>query len=370
MPTGGPAITARTDAPMTDQNPDLERLQEFTPFDSLSDAHLRDIVRKLNVQRLPKGRVLFKRGQKDSQCHFLLEGTVDLADAAFVVRPLAADDPENYLALDNYPEHRVSAITSTDCVVVSIERDHLDLVLTWSQAAESMEDADGNEDSDWMEALLASDLFASIPPANIQQLFVKFAEKEVHLGDVVIREGDDGDCFYVIKEGRALVTRGSGSSLQTLAALKNGDCFGEDALIGETKRNATITMTSDGVLMTLGKDDFIKLLKEPVIQSITEEQLEKLEEEGDEGVVLIDVRLPLEYKHDHLPHARNIPLPELRREMRDMEKVFTYVVTCDGGRRAEIAAYLLNEAGLRALVLKRKEATKPAEKAPATGNAG
>src|SRR5690606_11680026 len=50
MPTGGPAITARTDAPMTDQNPDLERLQEFTPFDSLSDAHLRDIVRKLNVQ--------------------------------------------------------------------------------------------------------------------------------------------------------------------------------------------------------------------------------------------------------------------------------------------------------------------------------
>jgi rhodanese-related sulfurtransferase len=233
-----------------------------------------------------------------------------------------------------------------------------------------MEDADGNEDSDWMEALLASDLFASIPPANIQQLFVKFAEKEVHLGDVVIREGDDGDCFYVIKEGRALVTRGSGSSLQTLAALKNGDCFGEDALIGETKRNATITMTSDGVLMTLGKDDFIKLLKEPVIQSITEEQLEKLEEEGDEGVVLIDVRLPLEYKHDHLPHARNIPLPELRREMRDMEKVFTYVVTCDGGRRAEIAAYLLNEAGLRALVLKRKEAAKPAEKAPATGNAG
>jgi rhodanese-related sulfurtransferase len=46
------------------------------------------------------------------------------------------------------------------------------------------------------------------------------------------------------------------------------------------------------------------------------------------------------------------------------------VVTCDGGRRAEIAAYLLNEAGLRALVLKRKEAAKPAEKAPATGNAG
>lgn len=349
---------------MTDQNPEfsLERLKEFTPFDSLSDAHLRDLASKLAVQRLGKGKVLFKRGQQDPKCHFLLSGTLDLADAAFVVRPLAANDPENYLAVDNYPEHRVSAITSADCLVVSIDRDHLDLVLTWSQAAESMNDDDTPEDgeTDWMEALLARELFANIPPGNIQQLFVRFKEEEKHLGDVVIREGDDGDKFYVIKEGRALVTRGKGSSQQTLAALKNGDCFGEDALIGDTKRNATITMTTDGVLMALDKESFLKLLKEPVIQSVTEEQLEKMMDEGDEGVVLIDVRLPLEFKHDHLPHAQNIPLSDLRREARDLEKVFTYVLTCDGGRRAEIGAYILNEAGLRALVLKRK--AKPAEK--------
>lgn len=347
---------------MNDQKQDIdfERLKEFTPFDSLSDAHLRDLAPKLTVTRTGKGKVLFKRGQHDPRCHFLLEGTVDLADAAFVVRPLAADDPENYLALDNYPEHRVSAITAGDCVIVSIDRDHLDLVLTWSQAAESLDEDDQPDDgnTDWMEALLSSDLFAQVPPANIQQLFVKFKEREVHLGDAIIREGDDGDCFYVIKEGRALVTRGTGSNMKTLAALKNGACFGEDALIGDTKRNATVTMTTDGVVMALDKDSFLKLLKEPVIQSVTEEQYEKMQDEADEGVVLIDVRLPLEFKHDHLPHAQNIPLPELRKEIRELEKVFTYVVTCDGGRRAEIGAYLLNEAGLRALVLKRKQ--KPA----------
>lgn len=349
---------------MTDQLQDteLERLKEFTPFDSLSDAHLRDIAPKLQVTRTTgKARVLFKRGQQDPKSHFLIKGTVDLADAAFVVRKLDADDPENYLALDNYPEHRVSAITAGDCVLVSIDRDHLDLVLTWSQAAESMDDdgAADDADTDWMEALLASELFAQVPPANIQKLFAKFEEREVHLGDVIIKEGDDGDCFYVIKEGRALVTRGTGSNLKTLAALKNGACFGEDALIGDTKRNATITMTSDGTVMALDKESFIKLLKEPVIQQVTEEQYEKMVEEADEGVVLVDVRLPLEFKHDHMAHARNIPLPELRREMRDLEKAFTYVVTCDGGRRSEIAAYLLNEAGLRALVLKRK--AKPVE---------
>lgn len=351
---------------MTDPNQDidLERLKEFTPFDSLSNAHLRDLAPKLAVSRPGKGKVLFKRGQPDAQCHFLLKGTVDLADAAFVVRPLNADDPENYLAVDNYPEHRVSAITATDCLIVSISRDHLDLVLTWSQAADSLDEDDQPDDgnTDWMEALLSSELFASVPPGNIQQLFVKFKEKATHLGEAIIREGDDGDCFYVIKEGRALVTRGQGSNQKTLAALKNGACFGEDALIGDTKRNATVTMTTDGTLMELDKQSFIKLLKEPVIQQITEQQYEKMMGEADEGIVLIDVRLPLEFKHEHLPHAQNIPLPELRKEIRSLEKAFTYVITCDGGRRCEIGAYLLNEAGLRALVLKRK--AKTAEQTP------
>ncbi|MFP5382462.1 MAG: cyclic nucleotide-binding domain-containing protein [Gammaproteobacteria bacterium] len=357
---------------MTAQAPaiDIERLKEFTPFDTLSDAHLRDLLPRLGAEHLGKGKVLFKRGQADSRCHFLLSGTVDLADAAFVVRPLAADDAENYLALDNYPEHRVSAITATDCLVVSIDRDHLDLVLTWSQAAESMgeDDEDEHQNTDWMEALLTSDLFASVPPANIQQLFARFQEKEAHLGDVVIKEGDAGDTFYVIKEGRALVTRGHGPNQKTLAALKSGDCFGEDALIGDAPRNATITMTTDGVLMSLDKESFLKLLKEPVIQSVTEAQYEKMMDEADEGIVLLDVRLPLEFRHDHLPHARNVPLPELRREIRDLEKAFTYVVTCDGGRRCEIGAYLLNEAGLRALTLKRTP--PPAAKTSGTDHAG
>ncbi len=349
---------------MTDQLQDteLERLKEFTPFDSLSDAHLRDLAPKLTVARFGKGKVLFKRGQPDNKCHYLIKGVVDLADAAFVVRQLNADDPENYLALDNYPEHRVSAITGSECLMVSVDRDHLDLVLTWSQAAEALGDDDddnNDDDRDWMEALLASDLFAQVPPANIQQLFVKFKEREVKLGEAIIREGDDGDSFFVIKHGRALVTRGTGSNLKTLAALKNGACFGEDALIGETKRNATVTMTSDGTVMALDKESFIKLLKEPVTQQVTEEQYVKMMDEAEEGVVLIDVRLPLEFKHDHMAHARNIPLTELRKEIRDMEKVFTYVLTCDGGRRSEIAAYLLNEAGLRAFVLKRK--AKPVE---------
>ncbi|MEE4250885.1 MAG: rhodanese-like domain-containing protein, partial [Alcanivoracaceae bacterium] len=137
--------------------------------------------------------------------------------------------------------------------------------------------------------------------------------------------------------------------------------FGEDALISDAPRNATVTMTSDGVLMVLGKDDFRSLLQDSVIRHITQEQVDSLEEEGDRAVVLIDVRLPMEFRHDRSSGARNIPLNELRRQIRSLQKAFVYVLCCDGGRRSELGAYLLTEAGLDAYVLDRPKAKDVAE---------
>lgn len=343
---------------MTEQTIDLERLTQFIPFDCLSESHVRDICGQIQIINLPPARVLFKRGDRTDLAYFLIKGSVDLTDASFQVRKFPADDDENYLALDNYPEHTVNAITTEVTTVYGIERNKLDLLMTWTQAAESMlEDDDDEHERDWMDALLGSDLFSKIPPQKIQTLFVKFDEREVKLGERVVVEGEAGDTFYVIKQGKAMVTRKQGSKEETLAALTSGNFFGEDALISDAPRNATVTMTSDGVLMALGTEDFRDLLQASVIRKVTEEEVEQMEEDGDRACVTIDVRLPMEYKHDRPPGARNIPLNELRRQLKTMEKDFVYIVSCDGGRRSELGAYLLMEAGLEAYVLERKMET-------------
>jgi len=350
---------------MTEPTIDLERLTHFIPFDCLSESHMRDICGQIQVINLPPARVLFKRGDQTNLAYFLVKGSVDLTDASFQVRKFPADDDENYLALDNYPEHTVNAITTEPTVVYGIERNKLDLLMTWTQAAESMLDEDDDEhERDWMDALLGSDLFSQIPPQKIQKLFVKFEEREVKLGENIVKEGESGDSFYVIKQGKAMVTRKQGSKEETLAALTAGNFFGEDALISDAPRNATVTMISDGVLMALGADDFRDLLQTSVIRKVTEEEAEKMEEEGDHAVVTLDVRLPMEFKHDRTPGARNIPLNELRRQLKSLEKDFVYLVSCDGGRRSELGAYLLMEAGLEAYVLERKM-----EKADEAGDA-
>ncbi len=68
--------------------------------------------------------------------------------------------------------------------------------------------------------------------------------------------------------GKCIVTRETPLNKEgiKLAELSVGDTFGEEALIAEAKRNATVTMMTDGVLMRLNKQDFRELMNEPLLQ--------------------------------------------------------------------------------------------------------
>jgi rhodanese-related sulfurtransferase len=155
----------------------------------------------------------------------------------------------------------------------------------------------------------------------------------------------------VITEGRCLVTRETPLSREggiKLAELRVGDTFGEEALISGAKRNATVTMVTDGALMRLGKDDFNSLLNEPMLSWVDYARATQIVAQGG---AWLDVRLPSEYNHDHIDKAINIPLYFIRLKLKSLEKSTKYVVYCDTGRRSSAAAYVLSERGYDAYVL-------------------
>ena len=76
----------------------------------------------------------------------------------------------------------------------------------------------------------------------------------------------------MVEAGRCLVERNVGGVSMKLAELKGGDPFGEEALVANAKRNATVTMLAEGSLFRLAKEDFNELLKKPLLQSVTMEQ--------------------------------------------------------------------------------------------------
>jgi rhodanese-related sulfurtransferase len=170
-------------------------------------------------------------------------------------------------------------------------------------------------------------------------------------GDVILKQGSEGDYFYVLTRGSAVVTRETPLSKEgiKLAELMVGDTFGEEALISDAKRNATVTMSSDGSVMRLGKDDFKKLLNEPMLDWVSTEQAKEIVAKGGKW---LDVRLPSEYDNNHMDGAINIPLYFIRLKINTLDPDTKYVVCCDTGRRSSAGAYILNERGYQAYVLK------------------
>lgn len=326
----------------------ISHLQRLVPFNEMPESHLGEILKIAQVQQVPARKKLFKRGQDDSLVHYLLEGSVDLLDEDFNITSITPDAAASCHALDNTAPHRLSAITTAESRLLQFDREALDRLLTWEQAA-SGEQEEGTEDEDWMSALLESELFTKVPPANIQQLFATFKSQKVAAGDVVVQEGQEGDRFYVLAAGKAVVTRNRVEGAETLAELGAGRFFGEEALIGGTTRNATITMTSPGNLMVLDMDAFKKLLEEPVLRRLSATDITQLRDKG-QPLVLLDVRLSGEYKHDHAEGSINVPLNRLRERMKEFAREKSYIVCANGGSRSELAVYLLISGGFQAFL--------------------
>ncbi|MCG8668907.1 MAG: cyclic nucleotide-binding domain-containing protein [Pseudomonadales bacterium] len=333
----------------------LESVKKLIPFSSLSDAHVKDAMKRAQAVRVPSGKMVFKRGEITPKRYYLLQGSVDLCDAEFNITPISAGDPKSIHALDARSPHKVSAVTTTDAVLLTVDQKHLDLVLTWDQAGNylvtDLSDDEEMAERDWMSCLLESSLFTQVPPANIQQLFVTFTPMSADKGELIIEQGEVGDLFYVIERGTAEVSRRTNSGEEVLAKLGPGNFFGEEALISDSTRNASVRMTQNGSLMYLEKEQFTKLLHEPVQQFVGNEELQKHLADG-ENIVLLDVRLETEYEHDHEDNTLNIPLSLLRDQVSKMDDGPTYAIIGEGGARSELAAYLLTEAGLNAVIVK------------------
>jgi rhodanese-related sulfurtransferase len=238
------------------------------------------------------------------------------------------------------------------------------MILTWShtgtvEVTEVNQTAHDEDSEDWMTALLQSHAFQRIPPGNIGQLFAAFRPVEFKASEVIIRQGDAGDCYYVVGSGQCEILQHDeiGLNEREVARVGVGRGFGEEALVSGNPRNATVRALTAVQLMRLAKVDFERLLKAPLLKEI---EVDEIPLDGQ----LVDVRLPEEFDKGRLPGAINLPLPRIRELARGLDTQRTYVVYCDTGRRSASATYLLSERGFDARLL---SGGVPAEEMPVRG---
>jgi CRP-like cAMP-binding protein len=330
-------------------------LEQFGPLRGMPASLRAQLLATAKQVNYAGGQVIFRQGDRDLYAFFLLQGAVQLLAADHPVqevrsgtetanRPLAqlqprrftarAKSPVSLLRLDRLTLERVLSQTASACV----DRD--------LQVCELRED----EASDWMSRLLKSELFAHLPAANIQRIFAQAEIMDVTAGQIVVSQGALGDYYYIVRDGRCEVTRrtASGGVPLRLAELDPGATFGEEALIANARRNASVVMLTDGELMRLSREDFVELIRKPLLRAVTLAEARSLVAAGAQW---LDVRYADEHARNALGGERNIPLNVLRVQLSRLDPAGRYVVICDNGARSAVGTFLLVGRGYDAVYL-------------------
>jgi CRP-like cAMP-binding protein len=335
---------------------EVAMLRKLSPLDGMKKDNLAALARKVSIMELAANRTLFKEGDTGRQCYWLIAGLIELREGDRTVAMIRGGTPEARSPLSPKVPRRVSARAVDAIEYLAVDADLLDMMITWDQTGtyevgELQAHFGSSGSDDWMTTLLQTKAFHRIPPANIQAIFMRMQRINYRVGDVVIKQGTEGDYFYVVVAGKCVVTRETPLNKEgiKLAELGPGDSFGEEALIAEAKRNATVTMSTEGTLMRLGKNDFQTLLNEPLLQWVDQDKAKEIVAKGGKW---LDVRLPSEFQNFRIDGAVNIPLYFIRLKLNALDKNAQYVVCCDTGRRSSAAAYILSERGFEAYVLK------------------
>jgi len=336
--------------------------KKYYPINNLQDEEINLILQKTSIENTDKGKIIFTQGEDDSDVIYLLSGSIRLKSdngAEFILEseseqafyPIANIKPRNFSAYTHSESAAIARLpTKTiESFILNLEKDEL-----WISGSIANKGDDRILDSEWMMAMKSTPLFQKLQDEYLNQLFQVMDEKTVQAGENIITQGEPGDYFYLVKEGTCKVFRHKDNKEVELATLRTTDSFGEDALIGDRPRNATVRMFTDGTLMRISKKDFEHFMFQPIVKWIDVKQALKLLKKG---ARLIDIRKKRD-KNEVAKNAKYIPLFMLRNQLKRLDKEHSYLIFCDDDNDGAIASYLFSKFGLDGYILRGDDASK------------
>ena len=350
------------------------RIRTLAPISRLSLTDQEAVLSQGMFLTFSAGEIVYAQGREDNYANYLLEGSVEFLWNGRFVRHLDVEQSAIKRALDGPGAKRYTVRARTWSLVLRIERTELERKLRLADldpGTSDLEESDiaREQPSNWMIRMLQSQRFANLPPQNIQRVFERMERVDATPNELIIRQGDPGGYYYVIEEGYCDVSREPthGGREVHLSELGPGDGFGEEALVSDTPRNASVTMRSSGVLMRLDKESFVELIRNPLINKVSYPDARRM---IDDGAVWIDIRHRDQFAQGAFRNARNIPRAVIRVECRKLVKGRKYIVCGEDPGSSAAAAFLLAERGydvshigepLSKLFASEEAAVQPAE---------
>ena len=338
--------------PVSAENKEYSLLANLVPLNTLDEGGLKALLQNVDVEVLSKGDLLFKEGDVDHVNVYLLSGRIGLISGGSQVDQVDENSATARFPLAHQLPRKFTAQALARTEVVRIDSRVLSEALadneSKGQAVEEV--AVEDEDEDWMSQLLASRVMQNIPAANLQGVMMRMKEEEVKEGDMIITEGDEGDFYYLLHRGQAAILKwNDAKDEQTeVARLGPGASFGEDALLSDTPRGSSVQMLTDGIVLKLGKEDFIELIQHPLSETVDYDAACAI---VNENGMWLDVRSPESFEKGHLPGAINMPYSTLRFQIPSLSDEHHYVIVSQSGRRGIASGFLFLERGFHVSIL-------------------
>lgn len=347
--------------------PSIDTLaRDLYPLSRLSPERLAELREGMHLKTLEAGTFLFRRGESPREIQYVVAGQVELIDAFDrEVATLSADQGADPTPLPERLPSCHDARATVETQVLLVDRQHLQVLLDRDRA-HPPQSGDGRSarpvapPRSWRESFLRARGYARVPSPKMEAAVSRMEPVTARAQDIVIRQGEAADYFYVLAEGRCAV-------LQELADIPEpvkvteytvGASLGEDALISGNPRNATVRMLTDGQLMRLPGSDFRELLQPWLARPVGAADAMALLARGARW---LDVRLPAESGSRRLPNSLRVPHPVVRARLFNADPAVTYIVVCATQRESPVIAYMLSKYGIDARYLSGGIGAVPAE---------
>ena len=338
-----------------------QNLRKSFPLVTMPAQQFNLLCAEISVSEIPKGNFIFTRHDSTESFIYLIDGSISLEAGTLQVEIINADSDSAKFALAHQFPRKISARAINNVRYISLNLNAFEQKEVQYEEKESvyMIDNEGSEKEakskgDWMSTLLKSPIFQRLPAMNLQQVIMSLQEIKLNKGEVLFRQGDIGDYYYLVREGRCTLSRKATERAKEiiLTELGENETFGEDALLSGEPRSMTITAATDMVLSRIDKERFIKLIKTPALKYITYPKL--LEEQAkDIAPLILDIRPVNKYNETHIEGSRNLPFFSLRMQLKDLKKeTKKIIIICADGTLSEAAAFTLIKNKIDAVILK------------------
>ena len=235
-------------------------LRRVPLFVTVSDEELDNIANHLKLEKFAAGEVIIQEGEVGDKFFILERGkaTVWRSDDNQVEKKIDEKGPGQYFGevalVSSAPRN---ATVRAETPVSTLTLDYSDFNQCVRQYINLASQVDENVKYSWL--LRGMPIFDELPSQKLDQLAATMQPESLEAGEVLFREGEQADKFYIVESGEVVISRQVDGQEVEISRREPGEYFGEIALLQNRPRTATITASIDTLLLSLDAEQFQEL---------------------------------------------------------------------------------------------------------------